>query len=191
MGKIIKNGIEYSGAGASSASKMSYDNTSSKLNAANVQGAIDEVNNNVNEHIEDNAAHVTSTERTKWNGYENAIATNAVNVANNTNAITQLNSDLINVGLICRNNSNAITLPDTGVWLVISSCRHDSSKYVMGIVSWHGDVNSGIPLFTTISNSNMAFNVSNHMGTIALTIENANDHVNYRTIAIQIGGMNG
>lgn len=44
-GKIMLNGVSYSGVGGSSkASDISYDNTESDLEATNVQDAIDEIN---------------------------------------------------------------------------------------------------------------------------------------------------
>jgi hypothetical protein len=43
MGKIIKNGIEYSYSPLSNAAGVPYDNTNSELSATTVQGAIDEL----------------------------------------------------------------------------------------------------------------------------------------------------
>lgn len=55
MGLIMKNNIQYpgnviggsGGSGATTAAQLTYDNTTSKLEATNVQSAIDEVNNKV------------------------------------------------------------------------------------------------------------------------------------------------
>jgi hypothetical protein len=59
MGKIINDGIPYGGSGASKASSLKYDNTTSGLGSTNVQGAIDEVNNNVTE-LESDVADIIS-----------------------------------------------------------------------------------------------------------------------------------
>ena len=47
MPKIIKNGVTYIGT-SDNAAAVSYNNTSSGLNATNVQGAIDEVKGKIN-----------------------------------------------------------------------------------------------------------------------------------------------
>ena len=50
MGRIIKNGVAYGGS-SSKASSTTYDNSTSGLSATNVQGAVDELDNNLSEYI--------------------------------------------------------------------------------------------------------------------------------------------
>ena len=52
MGRIIKNGVPYGGSG-NKAQNISYDNSGSGLNAGNVQAAVDELTNVVDESIQE------------------------------------------------------------------------------------------------------------------------------------------
>ena len=107
-----------------SASTINYDNSASELSSTDTQGAIDELAkpsysesstltkltsgekittafgklaktvSSLISHLADKVSHITSAERTKWNGYESTISTNTTNIANNATAISSLNSDL-------------------------------------------------------------------------------------------------
>lgn len=96
MGKIIKNGIEYSGGGgASSAPKVAYDNTISELEATNVQDAIDELDTQLgvqNTQIEENKTNITEIGNTVTE-QGTKITENTTAIAENATAITQLNSN--------------------------------------------------------------------------------------------------
>ena len=48
MGKIIQNGITYSGGSSDSAVNIKYNNSSSGISSTNVQGAIDKIANQLN-----------------------------------------------------------------------------------------------------------------------------------------------
>lgn len=97
MGKIIKNGIEYSGNGASNASELLYDNSSSDLNAINVQNAIDElkeINDSIAFDVETNISNIAEN-TASITEINNAVTTNTNNITTNTNAITKLNDSMV------------------------------------------------------------------------------------------------
>jgi hypothetical protein len=51
MGKIMKDGIQYGVGGIQKAEGITYDNTDSGMTATNVQGALDELNNDLSNLI--------------------------------------------------------------------------------------------------------------------------------------------
>ena len=53
MGKIIRNGIEFSST-SDTANNINYDNTQSGLSAVTAQEAIDEVNDSLTRHVPSN-----------------------------------------------------------------------------------------------------------------------------------------
>jgi hypothetical protein len=141
-----------------SANTIDYDNKNSNLSSTDMQGAIDELakptyttsttltklssgesiktalgklSKSVTDlisHLADNVKHITSDERTKWDGYESSIATNE-------NAISQINSDFTVVEnrlkqyMIGHNSSITITFSDSLEGLLSTGITANSGGY--------------------------------------------------------------
>ena len=123
MGKIIKNGIEYAGATASDASKIAYDNTSSKLNATTTQGAIDEIDAKIDNNI------------TNVDTLETNVEGLSTRVGENETAITQLNSDLDNKVTNSFTAGRVMVSDSNGNASVSSSVTTKELEYLDGVTS--------------------------------------------------------
>lgn len=66
MGKIIKNGVEYSYSPLPNAAGVPYDNTNSGLSATTVQGAVDEFCTNSYGSLTVDSTYISSVERNHW-----------------------------------------------------------------------------------------------------------------------------
>jgi hypothetical protein len=126
-----------------------------KMNGAqyfitDAESSIDEA---VKNHMADTVSHITPIERTKWNGYENAIATNAINVAANTNAISQLNSDLkwknlIVSGVSANNIIDISSIDFNEMRIVTRTTLIDGYSYFYEKYLLRNDLDTDIRVFT-------------------------------------------
>ena len=71
-----------------SAADVSYDNTNSGLTADDVQEAVDELNGTLTGHTSDSTIHVTSSDKTTWNGKQDALTFDNTPTASSTNPVT-------------------------------------------------------------------------------------------------------
>lgn len=86
--KSVNGQTPTAGAVLIGAGNIGYDNTNSGMTADDVQEAVDELNAALSGHTSDSTIHVTSTDKTTWNGKQDALNFDSAPTASSTNPVT-------------------------------------------------------------------------------------------------------